>query len=206
MLYVHLVKKLKHFTLDVQFEVGNEIVALFGSSGSGKTTILNCIAGLVTADDGVIRLNDALFFEKGRSLVPIQKRRIGYLFQDYALFPHMNVWKNITYSMKDVEFAKRLMKEFDIFHLRDQYPDQISGGERQRVALVRALVTEPKLLLLDEPFSALDEETKKRGHDELIRIQKLWNIPIILVTHDRAEAKKLASRILYLENGIFVEK
>ena len=82
MLYVHLVKKLKHFTLDVQFEVGNEIVALFGSSGSGKTTILNCIAGLVTADDGVIRLNDALFFEKGRSLVPIQKRRIGYLFQD----------------------------------------------------------------------------------------------------------------------------
>lgn len=204
MLEVNIQKKLSHFILEVQFEVKNEIVALFGPSGSGKTTILNCIAGLIHPDQGTIKLNKNIFFKDKKVYVPTQKREIGYLFQNYALFPHMTVWKNIAYGIKTESFGKQLMDELRITHLQNEYPYNISGGEKQRVALARALATEPQALLLDEPFSALDDETRDRSHEELLRIHKEWQIPIILVTHNRLEAKKLANRILYMNEGKLV--
>jgi len=203
MLNVHIRKSLFHFELDVEFVVRNEIVVLFGASGSGKTTILNCIAGLSKANEGLISLNDKIFFKGKKSRVSMQQRKIGYLFQDYALFPHMTVWKNISYGMKSEKLAKDLMEELNIGHLIQQYPHEISGGEKQRVAIARALATEPQLLLLDEPFSALDDETRAKGHHELIRLQKLWGIPVIMVTHSHEEAKKLGDRIIYIKRGKF---
>ena len=202
MLTVDIKKRLAHFELAVEFTVAkDEIIVLFGPSGSGKTTILNCIAGLAKANGGFIKLNDRALFEGPKINIPIQQRNIGYLFQDYALFPHLTAWKNITYGMKSETFAVELMKELRINHLKHQYPHEISGGEKQRVAIARALATEPALLLLDEPFSALDDDTRDRSHEELLRLHQLWQIPIILVTHSHAEAKKLGSRILYLEDG-----
>ncbi|NEU31827.1 ATP-binding cassette domain-containing protein [bacterium LRH843] len=204
MLSIHIQKQLTHFELDVQFNVDNEIAVLFGPSGSGKTTILNCVAGLSKADQGIIRLKERTLFEDGKVNIPTQKRHIGYMFQHYALFPHMTVWKNIVYGMKKERFVKELMEELGIAHLCNQYPHEISGGEKQRVALTRALATEPKVLLLDEPFSALDEQTRLKSHDQLTRIQKLWNIPILLVTHHKEEAEKLGDRIFYMQEGRFV--
>lgn len=201
MLEVNFKKQLPHFDIDVEFSVENEIIALFGASGSGKTTILNGLAGLSKFDSGMIKLKERTLF-KGKNIhIPVQKRKIGYLFQDYALFPHLTVWKNIIYGAHSNQFAKELMAELKIDHLIDKYPQEISGGEKQRVALVRALATKPDLLLLDEPFSALDEETRKRAHNELLRIQKMWSIPIILVTHQHDEAVKLSQRIYYLDKG-----
>ncbi|MYL61008.1 ATP-binding cassette domain-containing protein, partial [Virgibacillus halodenitrificans] len=158
MLHINVHKKLSHFKLEVNFSVGNEIVILFGASGSGKTTILNCVAGLIKPDAGEITLQGRTLYDTFVT-VPTPKRNIGYLFQDYALFPHMTVFKNIRYGAKSDVLAKQLMKELAIDHLSEQYPLYISGGEKQRVALARALATEPEALLLDEPFSALDEAT-----------------------------------------------
>ncbi|VEF49320.1 ABC transporter [Bacillus freudenreichii] len=205
MLTVDIQKQLSHFHMNIHFSAANEIVVLFGPSGSGKTTILNCIAGLSHPDSGIIRLNEKDYFDD-KPFVPIQKRNIGYLFQDYALFPHMTVWKNIAYGMKNETFAKDLMKELRIEHLAEKYPSGISGGEKQRVAIVRAIATEPDALLLDEPFSALDDETRRKSHEELLRIHELWRIPIILVTHNHDEAEKLGDRILYLERGEILEE
>lgn len=201
MLTVQIQKQLSHFALDVDFNVNDEIVVLFGPSGSGKTTILNCIAGLSKPDEGIIRYNHMTFFQNGKTNVPTQKRRVGYLFQDYALFPHMTVWNNIKYGMKEEQFAKQLMKELHIEHLHNEYPRHISGGEKQRVAIARALATEPNILLLDEPFSALDDDTRQNSQEELLRIHKLWKIPVIVVTHNRTEAVKLGNRILYINEG-----
>lgn len=204
-LTVDIQKQLPHFYLNIQFSASNEIIVLFGPSGSGKTTILNCISGLDQPDSGVIRLNETTFFD-GKPLVTIQNRNIGYLFQEYALFPHMTVWKNIAYGMKNEAFAKDLIQELRIEHLTAKYPSEISGGEKQRVALIRAIATEPAALLLDEPFSALDNDTREKSHEELLRVHQLWRIPIILVTHNHNEAEKLGNRILYLKEGKIVEK
>lgn len=212
MLSVKIKKRLHHFELNVQFQVKNEIAVLFGASGSGKTTILNHIAGLSNPDEGHIQLNDVIFFEGQKSLVPVQKRKVGYLFQDYALFPHMTVEKNIFYGVnkkqsKDhVETVNRLIDEVGIRHLLSKYPKQISGGERQRVALARALATEPKVLLLDEPFSALDTKTRLQCHDQLLELHKKWEIPVLLVTHNLEEAEKLGDKIYFIEKGKFVDE
>lgn len=205
MLTISIRKKLSHFSLDVDFTVENEIVVLFGPSGSGKTTVLNCLSGISTPDNGRIRLNRKMLYEKGRKPLPIQHRHIGYVFQEYALFPHMTVLKNITYAKKSMAFVDKIMEELHITHLKDHYPHHISGGEKQRVSLARALATEPELLLLDEPFSALDEKTRAKSHEELLRLHQLWKIPIMLVTHNREEAEKLGDRILFIETGKIVE-
>lgn len=201
MLRANFKKQLHHFEIDVDFSIENKIVALFGASGSGKTTILNGLAGLTKLDSGTIQLKERTLYQDKAIFIPVQKRKIGYLFQDYALFPHLTVQKNILYGTHSNDFAENIMKELNISHLKDQYPQAISGGEKQRVALARALATKPDLLLLDEPFSALDENTKKRAHMELIRIQSLWSIPIILVTHQHDEALKLAHTIYYMSDG-----
>jgi len=201
MLDVNIQKKLAHFTLDVKFSVKKEIIALFGPSGAGKTSILNCIAGIQQPHKGVIHFNNKPLFVHNKTNIPIHKRNIGYLFQGYALFPHMTVWENISYGLKTEKLAHKLMKELRIDHLHNRYPHQISGGEKQRVAIVRALATEPNLLLLDEPFSALDDKNRKKSQQNVLHLYQQWNIPIILVTHNYEEAQKLATRIIFIEQG-----
>lgn len=211
MLQVQIMKKRAHFALEASFIVHNEIVVLFGQSGSGKTSILECIAGLLTPDAAQITLH-------GKDLctpigsVPPQKRNIGYVFQDYALFPHMTVEKNILYGIHsrkqdvDTSFLQEICETLGIRHLLKSYPSKISGGEKQRVALARALAIKPDLLLLDEPLSALDPVTRAECQDELLRLHQLWNIPVLLVTHDESEAYKLGNRILRLRMGRIEEE
>lgn len=206
MLSVHIVKKLTNFTLDVKFEVNNEIVALFGPSGSGKTTILNAIAGLTKLTDGTIKLKDRLFVKHGKSLIPVQKRNVGYVFQSYALFPHMTIWENIKYGMKDEKMTKQLIEQLGIEHILHEYPQKVSGGERQRTAMIRALATKPEILLLDEPFSALDEQTKNISIEQVKTVHRSWKIPIIFVSHNRKEVKTLTDTILYIREGKILEE
>ncbi|MEK3934482.1 ATP-binding cassette domain-containing protein [Sporosarcina sp. FSL W7-1349] len=208
MLKVQMKKELAHFELDVAFAMNKEIVVLVGPSGSGKTTILNSIAGLVHPDAGSITLDEMVFFQEGQKPLLPRKRHVGYLFQDYALFPHMTVEKNITYGVrkeKQSSVVERLVYLLGIQHLLSKYPHQVSGGEQQRVALARALVTEPAILLLDEPLSALDRETRKECQSELLRLHELWQIPFLIVTHDMEEARGLGDRILFLEKGKIVK-
>lgn len=201
MLSVDIQKNLQAFLLDVHFSVNSEIAVLFGPSGAGKTTILNCIAGLSMPNAGQITLNQRAFYPENKKPVPAAKRHIGYVFQDYALFPHMTVKKNIRYGLKDDQLMCRLTDMMGINHLLDKYPSQISGGEKQRVALSRAFVTQPDALLLDEPFSSLDRQTKLECQNELLELHKLWRIPVLLVTHDEQEASMLGDRILKLDKG-----
>ena len=211
MLEVNIKKRLSHYDLEVEFSMGDEILVLFGPSGSGKTTILHTIAGLTQPDEGTIKLGDKSFFDGEASSLSVQERNVGVLFQDYALFPHMTVGKNIRYGMKrkseDRSFVvDQLLHVLGIQQLLSKYPHQISGGEKQRVALARALATEPSVLLLDEPLSALDRQTRIECQDELMRLHELWKIPFIIVTHDREEAEKLGDRILFLEQGKIIDE
>ena|SRR5699024_862226 len=201
MLAVNIKKQLTHFLLDVEFNVNKEITVLYGPSGSGKTTILHMIAGLIKPEAGMIKLRNQTLYENGRKNVPVHRRKVGYVFQQYALFPHMTVWDNIQYGMKNETLAKTLLKDMQIEHLIEQYPHEISGGEKQRTALIRALSTEPDVLLLDEPFSALDNETKAISYEQLLALQKGWHIPIVLVTHNQEEVERLAHQVVYLREG-----
>ena len=211
MLEVNIKKRLSHYDLEVEFNVRDEILVLFGPSGSGKTTILHTIAGLTQPDAGLIKLGDKSFFDGQTSSMSVQERNVGVLFQDYALFPHMTVGKNIRYGMKrkgeDGSFVvDQLLHVLGIQQLLSKYPHQISGGEKQRVALARALATEPSILLLDEPLSALDRQTRIECQNELMRLHELWKIPFIIVTHDMEEAEKLGDRILFLEQGKIIDE
>jgi molybdate transport system ATP-binding protein len=196
------------FTVDVNFEAGNELVVLFGQSGSGKTTILRCIAGLEKPNGGKIKVKEKVYFDCHKRIdLPPQQRGLGYVFQNYALFPHMDVKKNITYGLKgqnDSEKDKR-MKEMiqllDIEGLEDHYPGQLSGGQKQRVALARALAPKPDILLLDEPFSALDMVVRVKLREMIIKIQQDLNIPVLFITHNRVEAFTLADKIVILHDG-----
>ncbi|UAT30928.1 ATP-binding cassette domain-containing protein [Bacillus badius] len=207
MLEVQIKKKLAHFSLNIQWQMEEEVFVLFGPSGSGKTTILNILAGLDSPDSGSIHLNGRVFFDEQQGSLPPQQRKVGYLFQDYALFPHMTVEKNIHYGVpkkaqgRSALLIEQLLDVLGIGHLLNKYPHQISGGEKQRVALARALATEPSMLLLDEPLSALDRETRIECQNELLRLHDLWRIPFVIVTHDRDEAEKLGDTILFLEKG-----
>ena len=191
----------------INFEMGSEILVLVGPSGSGKTTILNSIAGLDHPNEGLIVSKDRKFFRAGEKPMPARDRQIGYLFQDYALFPHMTVEKNIWFGVKknqrkeSRETIQQLLQVLGIEHLLQKYPHQVSGGEKQRVGLARALAAQPSVLLLDEPLSALDKETRKQCQDELLRLHDMWKIPFIIVTHDLDEAERLGDRIIYLHEG-----
>lgn len=209
MLIANFSKQLEKFKLNTNLQVDQEIVALIGPSGSGKTTLLNCIAGIVQPDDGGISLNGKAFYTESAKPLKIQKRKVGYLFQDYALFPHFTAEKNILYSLarnSDLTHINELTQLLGIREILPKYPHQISGGEKQRVALARALAAKPDILLLDEPFSALDDDTRSRCHDELLRIHELWKIPIIFVTHRKADAEKLASRVIRIDQGTMTEQ
>lgn len=210
MLEAQFAKKLWHFTLDLHLQVVNQILVLWGPSGSGKTTVLNCLAGLLRPSSGFIKLNGQTLYSSGEKInVPTRFRNVGYLFQDYALFPHMTVKQNVLYGIKSKKQMRdgsspdpvELLNSFGVGHLVDRYPRQLSGGEKQRVALARALVVQPRLLLLDEPFSALDKDTKTNLRQELKKLHRQWQIPFVLVSHDEQDASLLGDVIVTLEKG-----
>lgn len=210
MLTVDVYKSLPGMTIDVTFEFGRGILVLFGPSGSGKSTILSCVAGLQKPDRGHISLDGKAFFSSADGIdIPARSRRIGYVFQDYALFPHMTVNDNVMFGIpsrckKGQGYrigALDVLRMLKIDHLRDRFPCHLSGGEKQRVALARALMVEPDLLLLDEPLSALDHVNRKNLQQELRQLQRIWQIPFVLVTHSRREMQKLADEILVLDHG-----
>lgn len=194
--------------LDVGFEIEPGFTILFGASGSGKTTLLDGLAGLVRPEDGQITIaGRTLFSQAQRVNVPVARRKIGYLFQDLALFPHFSVQKNIEYGLASLSPAERrrrcagILQSFRIAQLALRKPGEISGGEGQRVALARALVTDPCLLLLDEPLAALDAATKSKILDDLRAWNQEHQIPILYVTHSREEVFALGERVLVLDNG-----
>jgi molybdate transport system ATP-binding protein len=202
-------KKKPGFELNIDIALHNGILAVVGPSGAGKTTMLQCIAGLQKPSWGEIHIGDRLIFSSDQAVnIPARNRRIGYVFQDYALFPHMTVEKNVVYSMskEDNKRSKilavsNMLNMLKIDHLSKRYPNQISGGEKQRVALARALMTAPELLLLDEPLSALDQDTRSMLQHELRKLQTQWQIPFILVTHDIREAELLGDQIIRINSG-----
>ena len=196
------------FVLDVRFSAAPGITMLFGASGSGKTTILRCLAGFRRPDLGHLAIGDDVLFDVERRIdVPPQRRRMGYVFQQLALFPHMTVEQNLHYGLAALELDARrertqaIAESFRIAHLLRRKPGEVSGGERQRAALARSLVTNPRLLLLDEPLSALDHVTKSRIIEDL----RAWNaargIPILYVTHSHQEVFALAEHVIVLERG-----
>ncbi len=207
MLKAQFSKKLWNFNLNINLELENQILVLWGASGAGKTTILHCIAGLLTPSEGLIELNNRILYSSvEKNNVPSRNRDIAYLFQNYALFPHMTVRENVNYGLKSHKSASfiepiQVLDSCGVKHLTNRYPGQLSGGEKQRVALARALVVQPKLLLLDEPFSALDRINKESLRHEIKRLHKEWLIPFILVTHDEEDASFLGDLVVGIENG-----
>ncbi|MFZ5642598.1 MAG: ATP-binding cassette domain-containing protein [Bacillota bacterium] len=210
MLEVNIGKKLWHFNLEISFRVKGQILVIQGPSGSGKTTLLRCLSGLEKPSWGLIKLDERILFSSDKGVdVPVRERKVGYLFQDYALFPHMTVEQNVLFGLKCNGLKKggsgrvnSLLNSFGVGHLTERYPHQLSGGEKQRVALARALAVEPELLLLDEPFSALDRNTREVLREELKRLHSRWKIPFVLVTHDEEDASILGDVVISSEDGI----
>ena len=207
MLVVQIYKKLAEFDLDVSFQVQDNILGLMGASGSGKSMILKCIAGIETPDRGRIVLNNRVLFDSEKKInVPIQKRNVGYMFQSYALFPNMSVYENVSVGLKARKIkdedivVRKVMRQFQISELVSRYPKQLSGGQRQRVALARLMAYEPDVLLLDEPFSALDEDLKE---DLLQKLKSELQIskPVIFVSHDKEEVNKLCDLKYKIKQG-----
>ena len=194
------------FRLSLDIEVNQGITVLFGRSGCGKTTTLRMIAGLLDPQAGRIQLDDTVFFDTARGIHrPVYDRRIGFVFQQPSLFPHLTVEENILYGAKASGDIEDLIDRFSIDALRRRYPREISGGEQQRVALARSLASHPRLLLMDEPFSALDERVRMQFQADLLRVKDRASIPILVVTHSLNEAFALADRIIVLDDGHVVE-
>jgi molybdate transport system ATP-binding protein len=207
MLHVDITKQLGEFSLSASFTSEGRVTGLFGASGAGKTSLINIIAGLLKPDRGVIALDgETLDDTEARLHVPPYQRRIGYVFQDARLFPHLDVRQNLDYGRRmnrladDPAQRARVTELLDIGHLLDRRPGKLSGGERQRVALGRALLSKPKLLLLDEPLGSLDEGRKIEILPYLIRLRD-EGIPMVYVSHDAAELRQLATQIVMLKGG-----
>lgn len=176
-----------------------EFLALSGESGSGKTSLLRILAGLEDAQ-GEISVHNQSWLNEKKNL-PVQKREIGFLFQDYALFENMSIEQNLLFINKDVELANHLLEVTNLRHIKKHLPSTLSGGQKQRVALCRALMNRPKLLLLDEPLSALDPKMREKLQREILALHREFDITTIMVSHDPSEIYKLANRVLVLEDG-----
>ena len=207
-LLVDIKKKLKGFRLEVAFEADQDILGILGASGSGKSMTLRCIAGIETPDEGKIILNNRVLFDSERKInLPCQKRKVGFLFQNYALYPHMTVRNNIGFSLSGLSTVRREEKlsqaisMMQLEGLENRYPSQLSGGQQQRVALARALVFEPEILLLDEPFSALDEYLRTQMVNQLMSSLSGYTGTTLFVTHNMEEAYRLCQRILVVDHG-----
>ena len=212
-LEVRLLKRLSGFTLDAEWSAGDEVVALFGPSGAGKTLTLQCLAGLMRPDEGRIVVKGTVFFDAANRVdLPTQKRRLGYVFQGHALFPHLSVADNVAYGLHDWPRDKRrrrtteMLERLGLGDLARRRPSELSGGQRQRVALGRALAPDPELLLLDEPLSALDAPLRRQLREELLAVVREWRKTTVLVTHDLPEAFQLADRVVVYEAGQVVQQ
>lgn len=201
----------RDFVLDVAFEVSSGFTILFGASGAGKTTLLDCIAGLVVPDSGRISIGSRMLFDSSGSVsVSVARRRIGYVFQSLAIFPHMTVEQNVAYGLAHLRAEERtqrvatILQAFRIASLARHSAREISGGESQRTALARTLVTDPEVLLLDEPLTALDASTKSQIIDDLREWNRTHQIPILYVTHGREEVFALGDRVIVLDAGRIV--
>ncbi|HET6854711.1 MAG TPA: ABC transporter ATP-binding protein [Pyrinomonadaceae bacterium] len=211
-LKVNIEKRLASFNLSVQIEVGAEILVLFGPSGAGKTQTLNAIAGLTTPDAGEITLDGTVFFRSPETAgkqpsinLPARKRRVGYVFQQYALFPHLSALDNVSYALwrqpRARQRAEALLDRMRLAELANRYPHELSGGQQQRVAIARALAMEPRVLLLDEPFSALDSEIRTQLHQDLLRLQAEAELIVVYVTHNLEDAYTVGHRLAVVRNG-----
>ncbi len=195
--------------LDVEIECrAGELLALVGPSGSGKSTILRTIAGLHRPEKGFVHCGQEVWLDRESNIsLPTQQRKIGFVFQDYALFPHLTAAQNVAIALGHINARARIGRAFELLErvnlrgLENRYPDKLSGGQRQRVALARALAREPEILLLDEPFSAVDQVTRRKLQQELAILRRDIPIPILLVTHDLDEAAMLADRLYVLHKG-----
>ena len=208
MLRVDVAKQLGEFSLSATFESEGRVTGLFGASGAGKTSLVNMIAGLLRPDRGIIAIDGDTLDDTDKGVhVPAYRRRIGYVFQDARLFPHLDVVQNLDYGRRMNRLAddplqrKRITELLDIGHLLDRRPGKLSGGERQRVALGRALLSKPRLLLLDEPLGALDEGRRAEILPYLMRLRDEARIPMVYVSHDAAEMRQLATQIVLLQGG-----
>ncbi|RJX25745.1 MAG: ATP-binding cassette domain-containing protein [Dethiobacter sp.] len=204
MLKVKIKKKMGNFTLHKQWEVDKgEIVTLFGPSGSGKTLTIKCIAGLLKPDHGIIEIDDKVLFnkEKNINLAP-QQRRVGYVPQHFALFPHLSVEANVVFALGNCHGKSKkhvvdnLLESVGLEDKKRKLPCQLSGGEKQRVAIIRAMATEPMILLLDEPFAAVDVPMRNKLREEIKIILRRLNIPVVLVSHDPEDIVTLDSKIV----------
>jgi len=207
-----LVTRERRFELSVAFTGSCQRIVLFGPSGAGKTLTLQAVAGLLKPDAGAITLGGEPLFDASRGIdVPARERRAGYLFQDYALFPHLNVRQNAGFALRRRwmnprarEVAREVdywLDAFDLTSVAGSYPAQLSGGQKQRVALARALVSEPRILLLDEPFAALDAGMRERMRRELSDLLARLDIPMVLITHDEADVAVFGDQVVQLDQG-----
>jgi molybdate transport system ATP-binding protein len=208
MLRVDVKKQLGEFSLEASFESAGRVTGLFGASGAGKTSLVNMIAGLLRPDRGTIAIDGEILDDTAKGIhVKPWRRRIGYVFQDARLFPHLDVRQNLDYGRRmnglaaDAEQQTRVTALLDIGHLLDRRPGKLSGGERQRVALGRALLAKPRLLLLDEPLGALDESRRAEILPYLVKLRDEARIPMVYVSHDAAEMRQLATQIVLLQRG-----
>ncbi len=204
MLHVEIEKKLHgsngDMILDVNIEIAQgDFVALTGLSGSGKTTLLRVLAGLEEAD-GTIKIGDKIWQDK-KNILSIQKREIGFVFQDYALFPNMSVEENLLFVKKDKDLANHLLNITELSELKNRLPNTLSGGQKQRVSLCRAMMNRPKLLLMDEPLSALDPSMRMKLQNEILTLHKEFGTTTIMVSHDPSEIYRLSNRVIVLDQG-----
>jgi ABC-type Fe3+/spermidine/putrescine transport system ATPase subunit len=195
---------------DVNFKVrSGEFISILGHSGCGKSTLLRLIAGLEEQTEGTIKINGEII-SNDKFQTPTEKRGLGLVVQEKALFPHLSVLKNTSFGIKNNEAGRSkamdLLDLFEVSHLASKYPNEISGGEQQRVALARALAPEPRILLLDEPFNALDEELKDNLHNETKKIIEEKNLTVLMVSHDKNEATFFSDRQIIMENGRIIEE
>lgn len=187
-----------------------DFISIFGKSGAGKTTLLRLIAGLEVADCGRIVVDNEVWFDSDKKInLPPQRRKIGFVFQDYALFPHFSVYKNLAFGLKDKRKSHKIdeiLSLMELENLSHRYPHELSGGQKQRVALARALISNAKILLLDEPLSALDNEMRVLLQDEIMKLHRHFGLTTILVSHDISEIFKLSNQIIHIKNGKIIKQ
>ena len=207
-LYIDINEKLSSFSIDVFMKSESGIIGFLGASGSGKSMTLKCIAGIEKPSKGKIIINNKVLFDSENGInIKTKDRKVGFLFQNYALFPHMTIKENIEISLNKIgkeektKLSSRYIKKFGLEGLEQRYPWQLSGGQQQRVALARALITSPDILLLDEPFSALDNHLRSTMESELIELLKDYDGTVVFVTHDISEAYRVCDKIIVFDNG-----
>ncbi|CAA2107998.1 ABC transporter ATP-binding protein [Variovorax paradoxus] len=207
----------RRFDLAVRFQTDVPFAALYGPSGAGKSLTLQAIAGLLHPASGHVRLDGRTLYDSAQGIdVPAPARRVGYLFQDYALFPHLSVRENVSFGLtawhrrkppaKDAERVQALLESFGLAALADSRPQNLSGGQQQRVALARALACEPQVLLLDEPFAALNPMLRTELRNELAQVRRQWGIPVLMITHDIEDVLALADVAFVYKDGQVVRE